>query len=86
MIQTQEIDSAILKLAADRGADKTICPSEVARHLGGQDEANWRPLMALIRERAVKLAKRGSVVIKKSGVPVEVDDFTGIYRIAISKE
>lgn len=83
MNQSDIIDDAILTLATARGADKTICPSEVARYIGGQEEAAWRPLMTAIRERAVKLARTGSVEIRKGGASADPDDFIGIYRIAI---
>ena len=85
MNQSEVIDRAILALATERGADKTICPSEVARHIGGQDGKDWRPLMAIIRERAVNLARAGSVDIKKGGELVDLNNFSGIYRIAIPK-
>lgn len=80
------IAAAIVDLAAARGADKTICPSEVARHLGGQDEAAWRPLMDPIREQAIKLADEGAILIKQGGTPVDTKDLSGIYRIAIGKD
>jgi len=80
------IATAIVDLAAARGADKTICPSEVARHLGGQDEAAWRPLMDSIREQAIRLAEEGAIMIKQGGTPVDTKDLSGIYRIAIAKD
>ncbi|WP_323802950.1 DUF3253 domain-containing protein [Sulfitobacter litoralis] len=80
------IAAAIVDLAAARGADKTICPSEVARHLGGQDEAAWRPLMDPIREQAIRLAEEGAIMIKQGGTPVDTKDLSGIYRIAIAKD
>lgn len=85
MNQSEVIDRAILALTTERGVDKTICPSEVARHIGGQDGKEWRPLMAPIRERAVNLARAGSVDIKKDGELVDLNNFSGIYRIAIPK-
>lgn len=85
MNPSEAIDQAILALATERGVDKTICPSEVARHIGGQDEKDWRPLMVPIRERAVELARGRSIDIKKGGETVNPNDFFGIYRIAISK-
>jgi hypothetical protein len=35
MRDAERITAAIVELAATWGANKTICPSEVARHLGG---------------------------------------------------
>jgi len=78
-----ELREAILTLATGRGAEKTICPSEVARHIGGNDETQWRPLMPIIRRLAVELVAKGEVQIKKGGEVVDLDTFDGIYRIAI---
>ncbi len=35
MDRESEIEATMLRLVAERGADKTVCPSEVARALGG---------------------------------------------------
>lgn len=85
MVKPDEIAAAIVDLAKARGADKTICPSEVARHLGGQDEAVWRPLMDPIRKQAIKLEGDGVIVIKKAGARVSPATLSGIYRIAIAE-
>lgn len=85
MTHSELIKRVTLRLAKERGVNKTICPSEVARHIGGQDEKTWRPMMAPIREQAIRLARDGSIYIKRSGKAVNLDDITGIYRIAISK-
>lgn len=81
----ERIAAVIVELAAARGANKTICPSEVARHLGGQNEAAWRPLMDPIREQAIKLEGEGAIIIKRGGARVDPKSFSGIYRIAIAK-
>lgn len=86
MIDAERIATAIVDLATTRGADKTICPSEVARHLGGQDEAAWRPLMDPIREQAVRLVSEGTIVIKQGGERADPKSFSGIYRISIAKK
>ena len=80
------IAAAILDLAVARGAGKTICPSEVARHLGGQEEAAWRPLMDPIREQAVRLSTTGTITIKQGGTCVDPEAFSGIYRIATTND
>lgn len=84
MIDAKRIASAIVELAAARGANKTICPSEVARHLGGQDEAAWRVLMDPIREQAIRLEGDGEIFIKQGGARVDPKSLSGIYRIAIA--
>ncbi|MDU9006792.1 DUF3253 domain-containing protein [Sedimentitalea todarodis] len=74
---------AILRLAATRGSGKTICPSEIARAVGGADPKVWRPLMAPKRDEAILLAKAGSIKIEKPGEAVDPNDFAGVYRIEI---
>ena len=75
--------ATILDLAVARGPDKTICPSEVARHLAGSNEKEWRRLMKPIRAEAVRLADEGLVEIKRKNRPVDPHDFRGIYRLAV---
>ena len=76
------IEAVMLALVAAREADKTICPSEVARHLGGPDPDEWRRLMLPVRHVAVRLAKQGQVAILRKGVPIaDLDGFKGVYRI-----
>ncbi len=43
MTSQQDIEAAIVGLVARRGAGKTICPSEVARALGGDHPDGWGP-------------------------------------------
>jgi hypothetical protein len=85
MPSDEDITDTILRLAAERGADKTICPSEAARELAGKDPENWSPLMPRIRRSAIGLMKEGRIEIRRKGRAVDPDDFRGIYRIAISR-
>ena len=78
-----EIAETMLRLVAERGRSKTICPSEVARALGGQHPDGWGPLMQPVRRVAVRLAHEGRVAILRKGRPVDPDDFRGIYRLAL---
>lgn len=73
----------ILAMALERGADKSLCPSEVARSLAGSDEKEWRKLMKPIRAEAVRLATNGQIAITRKGKPVDPMDFKGIYRITL---
>ncbi len=78
-----EIEETMLRLVAERGAGKTICPSEVARALGGPHPDGWGPLMQPVRRVAVRLAHEGRVAILRKGRAVDPDDFRGIYRLAL---
>jgi hypothetical protein len=74
------LEAAMITLAAQRGADKSICPSEVARAVGGD---HWRTLMPAVRSVAVRLAKDGRVEILRKGKRVDPADFKGVYRVRI---
>jgi len=76
-------EATILKLAAERGDGRTICPSEAARALGGDHPDGWGPLMQPIRRIAVRLMKEGRIVITRKGRPVDPDDFRGVYRLRL---
>lgn len=67
-------------MATERGADKTICPSEVARALFDTD---WRKHMDEVRQAAIVLQQDGKVLITQKGIPVEVNHLKGPIRIKI---
>ncbi|MGL4322649.1 MAG: DUF3253 domain-containing protein [Beijerinckiaceae bacterium] len=81
-----EIEKTLLRMIAERGADKTICPSETARALGGDHPDQWGPLMQPVRRVAVRLAREGRVTILRKGRMVDPDDFKGVYRIGLPRE
>jgi hypothetical protein len=74
----ETLDEIILRLTCERGAGKTICPSEVARTFRPE---NWQQLMGEVRVRTVKLAHAGEITIYRTGKPADPDDFKGIYRL-----
>lgn len=78
---TTAIDDKIIELIGQRATDKTICPSEVARALAGNNEQEWRLLMKPIRARAIALATEGRIVIRRKSKVVDPNDFKGIYRL-----
>jgi hypothetical protein len=74
-----DLRAAILSLARERGPDKTICPSDAARAVGGQQ---WRDLMDDARAEARALAKRGEVEISQRGELLDPDaQWRGPVRI-----
>ncbi len=75
-----KISETILLLAAKRGKDKTICPSEVARQLSPDD---WRRYMKEIRKIAFELRDAGKVVIMQKGSEVAGSEVVGPIRIQI---
>jgi hypothetical protein len=75
------IREAILTLAAERGAGKSLCPSEAARRLAPEA---WRPLMARLRREAIALAREGRIEILRKGRPVDPDGaIRGVIRLRI---
>ncbi len=75
-----KISETILSLAAKRGKDKTICPSEVARQLHPDD---WRMYMNEIRKTAFELRDAGKVLIMQKGREVAASEVVGPIRIQI---
>jgi hypothetical protein len=74
--------AAILALAQHRGPNSSICPSDAARAVGGQD---WRALTAQSRSIAFALARDGDVEITQCGAVVDPDQPSrGPIRIRMS--
>lgn len=74
------IKNTILDMAAARGEDKTICPSEVARAMFGSD---WRKEMQAVRDAAFDLARENQVIVMQKGKKVERENLKGPVRIKI---
>ena len=77
--QQKNIRACLLRLAEERGAKKTFCPSEVARLLGG---AGWREWMDVIRIEASGLAAEGKLRATQRGRVVELDRVSGPIRLS----
>ena len=77
----RELEQAIVMLLDQRQAGATICPSEAARHVAGDDEAQWRPLMEPARMAARRLVHQGRVVITQKGKPADPDHARGPIRV-----
>jgi len=73
-----DLEAAITALLAARGQGKTICPSEAARQVGGDD---WRDLMEPARRAARRLVDAGEVEITQAGHVVDPSTAKGPLRI-----
>lgn len=73
-----DLERAILQLLDARSEGSTICPSEAARTIGGDD---WRDLMEPARRAARRLVDAGSVVITQKGNVVDPSRAKGPIRI-----
>jgi hypothetical protein len=76
------ISATIRALARHRGPERTICPSDVARAIGG---TSWRSLMPLVRTVAGELGTTGEVqILQKSEVVDPTASWKGPIRIRIA--
>ena len=74
-----DAERAIAQLLDGPAAGRTICPSEAARALGGDD--GFRPLMPLVREAAGAMAARGELEVTQRGDVVDVAAARGPIRL-----
>lgn len=78
------LEVAILALLAERGAGKTICPSEAARRVaGGESRDAWEPLMEPARAAARRLHAAGRISITQGGHPVDPSRARGPIRLRL---
>jgi AcrR family transcriptional regulator len=76
------IEARIVELLQQRAPDHSICPSDVARSLNG-DEAGWRALMPEVRRVASRLGSQARIRITQGGTDLPADDLQRIGRGAI---
>lgn len=78
-----DLEAAVLDLLAARAARATICPSEAARRVAGDEEAAWRPLLEPARRAARRLVARGLVEITQRGSVVDPSTARGPIRVRL---
>ena len=71
-------EQAILALLDERDEASSICPSEVARSLGGK---GWRSKMDDVRQAAARLVARGSLRVTQGKREVDVLAARGPVRL-----
>ncbi|MGN6332378.1 MAG: DUF3253 domain-containing protein [Motilibacteraceae bacterium] len=74
----RRLEESIRGLLAAPAATATICPSEAARAVGGED---WRELMEPARRAARRLVTAGEVEITQGGQVVDPSTAKGPIRI-----
>ena len=78
------LESAILKLLTERGRNKTICPSEAAKLVGGDDtRRDWESLMEPARAAARRLVAAQRIVITQHGQIVDPSTAKGPIRLRL---
>ena len=76
----RELETTILSLLSDRPRSASICPSEAARAVGGDD---WRPLLEPARAAARRLHGEGRAVITRGGRPADPSTAKGPIRVRL---
>jgi len=80
----KQLETTILRLLAERGAGKTICPSEAARAIAGSEERHaWEPLMEPSRAAARRLVSAGKIFITQQGNIVDGSTAKGPIRLRL---
>lgn len=81
------IPDTILRLCNERGAGKTICPTEAAKALAGESAGDlaWREWLPKVRSEAVHLAREGRIVIYRKGKPADPENFRGVIRLGLPR-
>ncbi len=78
------LETAILSLLAERGRDKTICPSEAAKLVGGDaNRRDWESLMEPARAAARRLVAAQKIVITQRGQIVDPSTAKGPIRLRL---
>lgn len=77
----QRLRAELLRLAHERGTDRTLCPSEAA---GAVDPDRRQALTHVARAVACTLADEGVVVITQRGVPVDGRTTPGPVRVRLA--
>jgi hypothetical protein len=71
--------AAVRALLHHREPEKTICPSDAARTVGGD---SWRSVMDDARDVAYQLADAGLIEVRQKGEPVDGRSARGPIRLA----
>lgn len=74
-----EARQAIVELLARRSPGKTICPSDAARALAGDDR--FRQVMPLVRDAARELVAAERIEVTQGGERVDIDAARGPVRL-----
>lgn len=81
-----DAEAVVLRLCAERGAERSICPTEAARVLAdaaneGVASDDWRRHLPAVRAAAVALARAGRLEILRKGKPVPPEEMRGVIRL-----
>jgi len=74
-------ERAIIELLAARDPGKTICPSEAARAIAGDER--FREHMPEVRDAARGMVARGELEVTQGGEVVDIDRARGPIRLGL---
>jgi hypothetical protein len=75
-----QIRAAILELLRQRGPGKSICPSDAARAVAGEQ---FRPLMDQARSVAAELTDEGLLEVTRRGEVIHPRETRGAIRLRL---
>ncbi len=73
-----ELKQLIVRLTKRRGVNKSICPSEAARHACPDD---WRAVLPAVRSAAIALVNEGNIEVLQRGERVDLERVSGPIRL-----
>lgn len=82
----ERIRACVIDLLADRGAGRSICPSEVARALAASFDGQWQDLMRPVRAVAIELAESGVIEATQHESVVDLREVRGPVRLRLRAE
>ena len=74
----RRVEATIDALTRHRAPDRSICPSDAARVVGG---ASWRRHLDVVRDVAADMAERSVIEVTQRGEPVRGRDWRGPVRL-----
>lgn len=74
------LEEALSDLLHERGRGKSICPTEAAKKVGGEE---WRTLLEPARMAARRLTVRGEARIIQHGRSVDPSTAKGAIRVSL---
>jgi hypothetical protein len=78
----RRIEAAVRALLRSRQAGRSICPSDIARIVGG---TTWRTVLPVVRNHAVRMRERGELEILRRGRVVKADPTGGVLRYRLTQ-
>lgn len=79
-----DAERSIATLLEARDKGKTICPSDAARDLGG--DQGFRELMPLVRDAAREMVARGELEVTQGGLVVDLERARGAIRLRLPSD